>query len=75
MDKLLHAAAKEVRTGHRYLNVVAAGQAKVHNGEAFGSNWKGSAIGSSHLYDGVRAEGNAKVLNGNKYGGKDFFED
>lgn len=75
VDKLLHAAAKEARTGHQYLNVVAVGQAKVSNGDAFGSNWGGSAIGSSHLYDGVRAEGNAKVLNGNRYGGKDFFDD
>ena len=75
VDKLLHAAAKEARTGHQYLNVVAVGQATVQNGDAFGSNWEGSAIGSSHLYDGVRAEGNAKVLNGNKYGGKDFWDD
>ena len=75
VDKLLHAAAKEARTGHRYLNVVAVGQAETQNGDEIGSNWEGSAIGSSHLYDGVRAEGNAKVLNGNKYGGKDFWYD
>ena len=75
VDKLLHAAVKEARTGHRYLNVAAAGQSKVQNGDVIDSNWQGSAIGSSNLYDGVRAEGNAKVLNGNKYGGKDFWED
>ena len=56
MDKLLHAAAKEAHAGHRYLNVAAAGQAKVQNGDAFGSNWEANATSSSHLYDGVRAE-------------------
>jgi hypothetical protein len=75
VDKLLHAAAKEARTGHQYLNVVVIGQAKALNGDAFGSDWKGEAVGTSHTFDGVRVEGNAKVLNGNKYGGKDFFDD
>jgi hypothetical protein len=75
VDELLHAVAKEARTGHQYLNVVVVGQAKALNGDVFGSDWKGKAMGTSHTYDGVRVEGNAKVLNGNKYGGKDFFDD
>ena len=56
------------------MNVAAAGQVKVQNGDFIGGNWQGSAIGSSRVYDGVRAEGNAEVFNGNKYGGKDFWE-
>ena len=66
MDKLLHAAAKEPPTGHRYLNVVAADQAKILNGDTVRDNWVGSATGSCRLHDGFRAEGNAKVLNGNR---------
>lgn len=75
VDKLLHAAIKESRTGHQYLNVVVIGQAKALNGDIFGSDWKSTAIGVPHTYNGVRVEGNATVLNGNKYGGKDFFDD
>ena len=74
VDKLLHAAAKEARTGYQYLDIAAAGEAKVQTVDVIGSNWQGSAIGSSHVYDGIRAEGNAKVLNGNKHEGKDFLE-
>ena len=73
VDKLLRAAAKEARTGHQYLNVVVIGQAKALNGDAFGSDWKGEAMGTSHTFNGVRVEGNAKVQNGNRYGGKGFL--
>ena len=75
MDKLLHAAVKKARTGHRYLNVVAEDHAKVLNGHTIGDNWMGSATESSHLYDGIRAEENVRVLNGNRCRGKDFFEE
>jgi Prion-inhibition and propagation len=72
VDSLLEAAAKEALSGHQYLNVVVKGQAQT--GDAFGSNWKGKAIGPSHKYDGVIVEEDAKALVGNKYGGKDFWE-
>lgn len=71
VDSLLESAAKEVLTGHQYLNVVVDG--KAHAGDAFSGDWKGGAMGGSHKYDGVQVKGTA--LLGNKYGGKDFWDD
>jgi hypothetical protein len=73
VDNLLHAAAKEALTGHQYLNVVIEGKAQT--GDAFSSDWKGEARGTSHKYDGVVVDKDGKALIGNKYGGKDFWDD
>lgn len=72
VDSLLQSAAKEVLTGHQFLNVVAKG--KAHIGDAFSSDWKLKAI-TSHTYDGVEVDKDGKALIGNKFGGKDFWDD
>lgn len=73
VDELLHVAAKEVLTGHRYLNISIKGKAQT--GDSFSSDWKGQAEGTSHIYDGVKVDKDGKALIGNKYGGKDFWDD
>jgi len=73
VDSLLQTAAQEVLTGHQYLNVVIRGQAQT--GDAYSSDWRGSAIGLSHQYNSIEVEKGGKALIGNKYGGKDFWDD
>jgi hypothetical protein len=73
VDNLLLAAAKEARTGHRYLNVTIKG--KAHTGDSFSSDWRGKVQGASHAYDGVLVDETGKALVGNKYGGKDFWDE
>jgi hypothetical protein len=45
---------------------------KAHTRDAFGSDWKGKARGTSHKYDGVEVDKDGKALIGNKYGGVVF---
>ena len=73
VDGLLEAAAKEVRTGHQYLNVVVEGKAQT--GDEISSDWNGEQRGGSHKYDGVKVGKDGKALLGKKYGGKDFWDD
>ncbi|KAL9023482.1 MAG: hypothetical protein Q9180_008217, partial [Flavoplaca navasiana] len=73
VDSLLQNAAKEARSGHRYLNVLVKGEAQA--GDAISSDWHGNAIGTSHTYDGLVVDNSGKALIGNKYGGKDFWDD
>ncbi|KAL9591345.1 MAG: hypothetical protein Q9179_007816 [Wetmoreana sp. 5 TL-2023] len=76
VDSLLQNAAKEVLSGHRYLNVLVKGKAQA--GDAVSSDWHGralGALGASHIYDGVVVDNDGKALIGNKYGGKDFWDD
>ncbi len=73
VDGRLKKAAKEVLTGHQYLNVGIRGQA--HNGDAYNGDWSGNAVGKYHTYDGVEVGIGGKALNGNKYGGKDFWDE
>lgn len=73
MDSRFKKAAREVLAGYQYLNVGVSGQAQT--GDAYSSDWKGSAIGAFHTYDGVEVEKGGKALIGNKYVGKDFWDD
>jgi hypothetical protein len=73
VDDMLYATAKEVLAGHHYLNVTIKGKAQT--GDAYGSDWKGEAVGAPHIYDSVEVEKDGKALIGNKYGGKDFWDD
>jgi hypothetical protein len=73
VDNMLQMAVQEVLIGHRYLNVVIRGQTQI--GDAYSSDWRGSATGASHQYDRIMVEEGGKVLIGNKYGGKDFWDD
>ena len=72
IDSLLQAAAKEVLTGHHYLNIVVKGKAQL--GDIFICDWKGKAKGTSHKYDGVEVDTNAHALIGNQYGGEGFWK-
>jgi len=72
VDSLLQNAARELRTGHQYLNIVVRGQAQT--GDAYSSDWAGGAVGASHKYDSVEVEKGGKAVIGNKYGGKDFWD-
>ena len=63
VDKLLHSEAKDWPP----ILVVAAGEGKVQNGDAFGSDWEGSAGRVVQFLRWVRTEGNAQVLKGHKY--------
>ena len=72
VNSLLQDAARELRTGHQYLNIVVKGQAQT--GNAYSSDWRGSATGVSHKYDGVEVGVGGKALIGDKYGGKDFWD-
>jgi ElaB/YqjD/DUF883 family membrane-anchored ribosome-binding protein len=73
VDDVLRAAAREVLTGHQYLNVTIKGKAQT--GDVFSSDWKGGAVGARHTYDGVEVDRDGKALIGNKYGGNDFWDD
>lgn len=71
IDSLLQDAAKEVLTGHQYLNTSVKG--KAHLGDNISSDWKGKARGTSHKYDGVEVAPNAQAHMGNNLGGGDFW--
>ena len=73
MDSLLRTATRELRAGHQDMNIMVRGQTQT--GNAYSSDWTGSAIGASHQYNCVEAEKNGKALIGNKYGGKSFWDD
>lgn len=72
IDSILHAAAKDALTGHRYLNVSLDGKGQL--GDAFSSDWTKGAVGAGHTYDNVKVNQGAQGLLENKYGGKDFWE-
>lgn len=72
VDPLLQEATAEA-LGHRYSNIKIQGKAQV--GDAFSSNWKGTATKRSHVYDGIEVGKDGKALIGNQYGGKDFWVD
>lgn len=72
VDSLLETTAKEVLTGHQYLNVVIKG--KAHVGNAYGSGWKGNANGASHKYDGILVDETGKASLGDIHEGKDFWD-
>jgi hypothetical protein len=73
VDNLLQTTARELRTGHRYLNVVVRGQAQT--GDAYNNDWAGAPVGASHEYNCIEVDKGGKALIGNKYGGKDFWDD
>jgi hypothetical protein len=73
VDTILQNAARETITGHQYSNVEFRGQGRA--GDAYSSNWTGTAPGASHRYDGVVVEKGGKGLLGNKFGGKNFWDD
>jgi hypothetical protein len=73
VDSTLHHAATEAQTGHSYLNIQVQGKAQ--NGDTFGVDWRGGAIGGFHTYGAFLVDQDGKAMLGNKYGGKDFWDD
>lgn len=73
VDDVLLDAAKEVFTGHRYVKVTAKG--KVHTGDSYSNDWRGTGQGASHVYEQVFVDEKGKAQVGNRYGEKDFWDD